>query len=124
MKTRILAIALIFISATAFMVPTRPLAGNSTGITAGKTAWPKRVWQNYCGYISAGCNGTMTVKIASDLNTAYLLELAINGVPISFSLVSIAPAVGSPGVFSLNVNYTCSGVWTNYTGGAYTWTCP
>ena len=117
-------IALIFISATAFIVPSRPQASKITKGTATKEAASKKVWQNYCGYISAGCNGTMTVKIASDLTTAYLSELAINGVPISFSVVSITPVAGSPGVFSLNVNYTCNGVWTNYTGGAYTWTCP
>lgn len=119
MKTRIFLIAALFVIATAFY-PAAPAASRAKATAAVK----KKAWNNYCGNISAGCSGNIEVKIASDLSTAYLLEMKVGGVPLSFSTVSITPVAGSPGVFSLNVNYTCSGVWTNYTGGAYTFICP
>lgn len=119
MKTRILFIAVLFAVTTAFY-PAAPAANSSKANSSLK----KRVWKNYCGNISAACSGSIEVKIASDLSGAYLLELKANGVPLSFSTVSISPVAGSPGVFAVNVNYTCNGVWTNYTGGAYTAVCP
>ncbi|WP_276483511.1 hypothetical protein [Paraflavitalea pollutisoli] len=119
MKTRIFLIAVLFAVTTAFY----PAAPAASSVKSG-TALKKKVWKNYCGNISAGCNGNIEVKIASDLSTAYLLGLTVNGVPLSFSTVSISPVAGSPGVFAVNVNYTCNGVLTNYTGGAYTAVCP
>lgn len=120
MKTRILFIAVLFIVATAFY-PAAP-AGQAT--VKASTSVQKKVWQDYCGNISAACSGNIEVKIASDLTTAYLLEMKVNGVALSFTTVSISPVAGSPGVFALNVNYYCNGVRTNYTGGAYTVVCP
>lgn len=121
MKTRIFLFVLSFVVVTAFQ---KPIQADGLQAAQKQTTQQKKVWQNYCGYISAACSGTMTIKIASDLTGAYVLELAVNGVPISFSVASVAPVAGSPGVFAVNINYTCNGVWTNYTGGAYTWVCP
>lgn len=119
MKTRIFLIAVLFAVTTAFYP-----AATATSSTKASTSLKKKVWKNYCGNLSASCSGSLEVKIASDLSGAYLLEVKANGVALSFSTVSISPVAGSPGVFAVNVNYLCSGVWTNYTGGAYTAVCP
>lgn len=121
MKTRILLFAMLFIAVTAF----KPAHQSGKDQYAqSQSSQQKLAWQDYCGYLSSACNGVMTIKIASDLSTAYVLEVTGGGTPLSYSVVSITPVPGSAGVFSVNINYSCNGTWTNYTGGAYTSVCP
>jgi hypothetical protein len=115
MKTRVLLIAVLF-AVCAFQKPVQ--STEKPGIVK------KLVWLNYCGFLSAGCpGGSVEIKIASDLTTAYVLAVTVGGTAIPFSVVSIVPTPGSPGVFTVNINYQCGGTWRNYQGGAYTSTC-
>lgn len=116
MKTRIILIAFLFTVVTAFQKPVQ--SANTQQVSK------KLAWIDYCGYLSAGCSGgTVEIKIASDLTTAYVLAVTVGGVSVPFSVVSIVPVSGSAGVFTVNLNFQCGNTWTNYQGGAYTFPC-
>jgi hypothetical protein len=115
MKTRIFLIAMLF-AASAFRQPVK--SANRQEVLQ------QLAFKNYCGYLSAGCpGGPVEIKIASNGTSAYVVAVTVGGSAIPYSVTSIAPVPGSSGVFSVNLNYQCSGTWTNYVGGAYTSTC-
>jgi hypothetical protein len=122
MKTRIILIAFLFTVVTAFQKPTQTAKVQEVSKNTKQQVSKKLAWVRYCGYLSASCNGPLEIVIDSDGTTAYVVSVSTGGVPVSFSVVSVAPA-GSSGVYSININYMCNGTWTNYVGGAYVSPC-
>lgn len=123
MKTRIILIAFLFTVATAFQKPVQSANVQEVSKNTKQQVSKKLAWVRYCGFLSAGCNGNLEIKIDSDGTTAYVVALTAGGVAVPYSVVSVTPVSGSTGVFSININYLCNGIWTNYVGGAYTSPC-
>jgi hypothetical protein len=76
----------------------------------------------YCGWISEGCNGAISVKIGFYGAGPYLIGIYDGyGNPMTVTVHSISQV--SSNVFALNVTCYCNGSPINYIGNAYTVEC-